>query len=72
MEPVMGKGGDTEVFGKYTVHFCCPGCKPTFDKLSKAEKEKKVAAALKKQNALKKGKAKTGALPTMPLPRPVA
>jgi hypothetical protein len=59
MEAVMGKGGGQEVVGNYTVHFCCAGCKPTFDKLSKTDKMKKIAAALKKQNAAKKGKGKT-------------
>ncbi len=51
MEPVKGAGGGTSTVGKYRVHFCCPGCKPAFDKLSKAEKQKKIALALKKQKA---------------------
>jgi hypothetical protein len=52
----MGPGGGTEVVGKYNVHFCCPSCKPEFDKLSKADKEKKIAGVLKKQkSAPKKG-----------------
>jgi hypothetical protein len=59
MEAVMGKGGGQEMVGNYNVHFCCAGCKPTFDKLSKTDKLKKIAAALKKQNAAKKGKSNT-------------
>jgi hypothetical protein len=47
----MGPGGGTEVVGKYRVHFCCPDCKPQFDKLSRKEKEKKIAALLKKQKS---------------------
>lgn len=49
MEKVVGKGSGTSVVGKYTVHFCCPSCKPMFDKLSAAEKTKKIGEALKKQ-----------------------
>jgi hypothetical protein len=45
---VKGAGGGSSVVGKYKIHFCCPGCKPQFDKLSKAEKDKKVAEAVKK------------------------
>ena len=45
------KGGGTTKYGKYVVHFCCPSCKPGFEKLSKAEKNKKIAAALKKKTA---------------------
>jgi hypothetical protein len=72
MQPVKGASGGKEVVGKYTVHFCCAGCQPTFDKLSKADKAKKIAAALKKQNSLKKGKAKTGRLPMPLTAHPVA
>lgn len=53
-QTAMGPGGGTEVVGKYVVHFCCPSCKPQFDKLSKANKEKKIAAALKKQKSSQK------------------
>jgi iron-sulfur cluster repair protein YtfE (RIC family) len=42
------KGATSSVVGKYKIYFCCPGCKPQFDKLSKAEKDKKVAEAVKK------------------------
>jgi hypothetical protein len=55
-EKPMGAGGGTEVVGKYMVHFCCPMCKPQFDKLSKKDKEKKIAEALKKQKAGSKTK----------------
>ena len=48
-----GAGG-SEVVGKYKVNFCCAGCKPNFDKLSKAEKEKKLADLAKKQEGAKK------------------
>ena len=34
---------------KYMVHFCCAKCPPKFDKLSKADKEKKIQDALKKK-----------------------
>jgi len=50
-EAVVGKGAGSQVVGKYNVHFCCEGCKPAFNKLSKAEQQKKIQAALKKQNA---------------------
>ena len=53
---VRGRGGGVQVVGKNRVHFCCAGCQPEFNKLSKAEKEKKITAALKKQRAVK-GKA---------------
>lgn len=45
--------GGSEVVGKYKVGFCCPKCKPAFDKLSKADKAKKIADALKKQKSKK-------------------
>ena len=48
-EKVDGNGAGSEVFENYKVYFCCGGCQPAFDKLSKGDKEKKVAAALKKQ-----------------------
>jgi hypothetical protein len=34
--------------GTYMVHFCCAMCPGQFDKLSAADKEKKIQAALKK------------------------
>ena len=52
--PVKGEGAGSEIVGKYKVYFCCPDCQPKFDKLSKAEKEKKVTVALKKQQDKKK------------------
>ena len=55
-EKQMGAGGGTEVVGKYEVHFCCPSCKPQFDKLSKKDQQKKIAAALKKQKEGDKNK----------------
>lgn len=48
--PVSGKGGGNQIVGAYNVHFCCAGCKPAFNKLSKAEQQKKIQEALKKQN----------------------
>ena len=48
-EAVKGKGAGSEVVGKYNVHFCCAGCQPDFDKLSKADKDKKIAAVLSKK-----------------------
>lgn len=54
LEGAMGAGGGTEKVGKYNVHFCCPMCKPQFDKLSAKDKQTKISAALKKQNAPKK------------------
>jgi hypothetical protein len=41
--------GGSSTFGRYRVNFCCPNCKPAFDKLSAKEKEAKIKAALKKQ-----------------------
>jgi hypothetical protein len=52
--PVHGKGGGSQIVGSYHVHFCCAGCKPAFNKLSTAEKNKKIQEALKKQNAAAK------------------
>jgi len=52
-EEVKGKGAGSEVVGNYKVNFCCAGCKPDFDKLSKADKQKKIAEALKKQSGKK-------------------
>ncbi len=46
---VRGRGGGVQVVGKNRVHFCCAGCQPEFNKLSKAEQQKRIAAALQKQ-----------------------
>ncbi len=46
---VRGRGGGVQVIGKNRVHFCCAGCQPEFNKLSKAEQQKRIAAALQKQ-----------------------
>jgi hypothetical protein len=54
-EAVKGEPAGSEVVGKYKVYFCCAGCKPAFDKLSKADKEKKVAELAKKSAPAKKG-----------------
>lgn len=54
-ESVKGEPAGSEVVGKYKVYFCCAGCKPEFDKLSKADKDKKVAELAKKANPGKKG-----------------
>lgn len=55
MEPVVGKGSGSQVMGDKRVHFCCAGCQPAFNKLSKAEQEKKLKAAAAKQKEDKKG-----------------
>lgn len=49
LEKVKGDGAGTKVVGNYKVYFCCGGCPAAFDKLSKEDKDKKIAAALKKQ-----------------------
>ncbi len=53
-EAVKGEGTGAEVVGKYKVTFCCAGCKPQFDALSKKDKEKKLAEIAKKEAAKKK------------------
>ena len=53
-EDATSAAGGSEVVGKYKVNFCCAGCKPAFDKLSKQEKEKKLAELAKKQSSTKK------------------
>ena len=53
-EDATSAAGGSEVVGKYKVNFCCAGCKPSFDKLSKEEKEKKLAVLAKKQTDTKK------------------
>jgi hypothetical protein len=52
-EAVEGEGAGNLVHGKYKVYFCCAGCEKSFNKLSAEDKDKKVAAALEKQNAKK-------------------
>ena len=53
---VKGDGAGSEVVGNYKVYFCCGGCPAAFDKLSAADKQTKIAAALKKQgNAAQAG-----------------
>lgn len=54
-EAVKGEPAGSEVVGKYKVYFCCAGCKPEFDKLTKTEKQKKVAELAKKSTPAKKG-----------------
>ncbi|MBV9866331.1 MAG: hypothetical protein JO316_13345 [Abitibacteriaceae bacterium] len=49
LEAVKGDGAGTKTVGNYKVWFCCGGCPGAFDKLSKEDKDKKIAAALKKQ-----------------------
>jgi len=45
--------------GTYNVHFCCAGCPEEFAKLSAKDKDAKIAAALKKDAAAKKGEKKS-------------
>jgi hypothetical protein len=52
-EEVTSDSGGSSVVGKYKVHFCCAGCKPSFDKMAQADKEKKLAELAKKSG--KKG-----------------
>ncbi len=42
-------------FGNYKVYFCCGGCPAAFAKLSDEDKQKKIDAALAKQNEKKEG-----------------
>ena len=51
--PIMGgssegAGGGSSLVGNYKVNFCCGGCKPRFDSLSKADQEAKIKTLLKK------------------------
>ena len=41
------------VEGNYRVNFCCPGCDSEFKSLTPKQKQEKIAAILKKQNAKK-------------------
>lgn len=47
-EAVTGEGVGKTLVGNYEVKFCCANCKTAFDALSSAEKDAKIAAALKK------------------------
>ena len=42
---------DAVVVGNYRAHFCCAGCPESFAKLSEADKQAKVAAAARKDEA---------------------
>ena len=52
-KPVKGDGAGNVTFKTYKVFFCCGGCKGGFEKLSDEDKQKKVDAALAKQNEKK-------------------
>jgi hypothetical protein len=52
-EAVQGNGAGHQIVGEYRVYFCCGGCQPAFNKLSKAEQAKRVAEAVKKQDEQK-------------------
>jgi hypothetical protein len=54
-EEVIGEGQGNETVGKYKVYFCCEEHKDEFDRLPAEEKQKKIAAALRKQKEKKKG-----------------
>jgi len=43
---VVGMGAGMSVVGNYEVHFCCAGCKPMFDKMSKAQQLAKISAVV--------------------------
>lgn len=47
LEPVP-KTAKRYTYGAYNVGFCCPSCKTEFDKLSKAEQQRKLAVAARK------------------------
>lgn len=47
-EDAKSAAGGTCKVGNYEVHFCCAGCKAPFEKMSVAEQETKIKAALKK------------------------
>src|SRR6266567_3597668 len=57
-EAAKGNAGGTEKIDNYVVHFCCPSCKPAFDKLSKKDKLSKIQAALKGAKKTSKVEAK--------------
>ncbi len=43
---VVGMGAGMSVVGNYEVHFCCAGCKPMFDKMTKAQQLAKIKAVI--------------------------
>ena len=45
-EKVQGAGAGMTRVANYEVHFCCPGCKPIFDKLSQTQQLEKIKAVL--------------------------
>ena len=45
-EKIVGAGVGMSVVGNYEVHFCCAGCKPMFDKMTKAQQLAKINAVL--------------------------
>lgn len=47
-EDSTSAAGGTVTFKNYKVNLCCAGCKDSFDRLTAAEKEKKIAEVLKK------------------------
>ena len=47
-EKVVGPGVGMSLVGNYEVHFCCGGCKPAFDKMTKAQQLEKIRAVSKK------------------------
>ena len=47
-EDATSAAGGSEVVGKYKVNFCCAGCKPAFDKMTKDEQLAKIKTALAK------------------------
>ncbi|HSV74944.1 MAG TPA: hypothetical protein VLH79_14385 [Chthonomonadales bacterium] len=52
---VTNLSGPTSTVGRFRVHFCCPGCKPSFDRLSVAQKQSRIAQALQRQRGGKRG-----------------
>lgn len=44
----VSKTAKRYTYGTYQAAFCCTGCKATFDKLSKAEQQQKLAIAAKR------------------------
>src|SRR5262249_39629412 len=48
-EKVEGAGSGMSTVGNYEVHFCCGGCKPAFDKMTKDEQMKKIQAIVAKK-----------------------
>lgn len=56
LEEVQGEGAGNETVGNVKVFFCCAPCQPAFNALSKEDKDKKIAVALKAQQDKKKAK----------------